>query len=104
MCGIGGVLMFPKERSEGEMSYIRELVKNLALYNQARGRDATGFVSFSNVGIVLRLSQDAKVQLIALFVVWLQAEDNREVARRVPCNQTRPRTGIPPYLIALAIV
>ncbi len=48
MCGIGGVLMFPKERSNEELAYIRELVSSIAFYNQARGRDATGFATFSN--------------------------------------------------------
>ncbi|WP_336784088.1 hypothetical protein [Paenibacillus illinoisensis] len=48
MCGIGGVLMFPKERNAEELAYIRELVSNIAFYNQARGRDATGFATFSS--------------------------------------------------------
>lgn len=48
MCGIGGVLVFPKERTKEELVYIREVVSNLAYYNQARGKDATGVAFFSN--------------------------------------------------------
>lgn len=47
MCGIGGVIMFEKRRSAKELSYIRCLVERIAVENQARGRDATGFTAFS---------------------------------------------------------
>lgn len=42
MCGIGGVLMFPRKRDSFELGIIRDLVSCIAIANQARGRDATG--------------------------------------------------------------
>jgi hypothetical protein len=50
MCGIGGIMMFPKERSDIELRYIRELVTSIGTENQVRGHDATGFVTFSRSG------------------------------------------------------
>jgi glucosamine 6-phosphate synthetase-like amidotransferase/phosphosugar isomerase protein len=50
MCGIGGVLMFPKERSRDEIEYIRVLVRHLAIENQLRGHDATGVAVFNERG------------------------------------------------------
>jgi glucosamine 6-phosphate synthetase-like amidotransferase/phosphosugar isomerase protein len=47
MCGIGGVMMFPKNRSAEELQFIRLLATGIAVENQRRGRDSTGFVTFS---------------------------------------------------------
>jgi glucosamine 6-phosphate synthetase-like amidotransferase/phosphosugar isomerase protein len=53
MCGIGGVMMFPKDRTVEELTYLRLLTKNIANENEVRGRDSTGFVAFSKKGIGL---------------------------------------------------
>lgn len=47
MCGIAGIMLFQKDRNESELAFIRELASNLAIENQQRGRDATGFAIFS---------------------------------------------------------
>lgn len=45
--------MFPKERTNEELAYIRVLATNIAVENQSRGRDSTGFATFGQRGIGL---------------------------------------------------
>jgi len=42
MCGIGGILMFPQERTKQELAYIRKLAEGILVANDARGGDAAG--------------------------------------------------------------
>lgn len=47
MCGIGGVLLYPKERLPYEYEYIRALVRGIAVENEQRGTDSVGFGVFN---------------------------------------------------------
>lgn len=47
MCGIGGVMMFPRQRTSGEIGYIKNLVSIIATESSRRGMDATGLVTFN---------------------------------------------------------
>lgn len=47
MCGIGGVMFFPKERTKQELEYIKYLTENILVENQDRGKDASGIASFN---------------------------------------------------------
>src|SRR6266542_3603321 len=62
-----------------------------------------GFVSFSDVGIVLRFSQKTKIQPAALVVSQLQPQGNGKVIRRIACKQSGARATAPSYFVALAI-
>jgi asparagine synthetase B (glutamine-hydrolysing) len=53
MCGIGGLMLFPKDRTAEELAYIRLLAKNIAVENEVRGHDSTGFAAFSPRGFGL---------------------------------------------------
>ncbi|HLI46980.1 MAG TPA: hypothetical protein VKU94_07290, partial [Geobacterales bacterium] len=50
MCGIGGIMMFSKNRTLEELKIIKELITNLAIENQARGSHATGVAVFGKYG------------------------------------------------------
>jgi glucosamine 6-phosphate synthetase-like amidotransferase/phosphosugar isomerase protein len=50
MCGIGGVLVYQKNRTVEEIQFIKELVTELAVENMARGKDATGVAVFNKGG------------------------------------------------------
>src|SRR6266550_1027670 len=62
-----------------------------------------GFVSFSDVGIVLRFSQKTKIQPAALFVSRLQPQGNGKVIRRIACKQSGARATAPSYFVPLAL-
>lgn len=47
MCGIGGVMLFPSERRDWELEFIRDIVKHIGIENERRGRDAAGVVAFN---------------------------------------------------------
>lgn len=46
MCGIAGILMYPQERTENELEYIRKLADALLTENEVRGDHAAGIVTF----------------------------------------------------------
>jgi predicted glutamine amidotransferase len=50
MCGIGGIMMYPMQRTEEQLEYIRELATELAIENQVRGKDSTGLAVFNKKG------------------------------------------------------
>jgi amidophosphoribosyltransferase len=50
MCGIGGILVYPKTRTQEELRFIKELATELAIENQARGTHATGIAIFGKKG------------------------------------------------------
>lgn len=50
MCGIGGVMLFPKNRSPYEMNFIRLLAEGIMIENEARGKDSAGMVAFGDKG------------------------------------------------------
>jgi predicted glutamine amidotransferase len=50
MCGIFGIMVYPKNRQNEELQFIKELATNLALENQARGSHATGIATFGKNG------------------------------------------------------
>src|SRR5438034_11550129 len=63
-----------------------------------------GFVSFSDVRIVLRFPQKTKIQPAALFVSRVQPQGNGQVIRRIACKQSSARTTAPSYFVLPAIV
>ena len=50
MCGIYGVMMYPKNRTNDELTFIKELATELAIENQVRGTHATGIAVFGKNG------------------------------------------------------
>jgi glucosamine 6-phosphate synthetase-like amidotransferase/phosphosugar isomerase protein len=50
MCGIGGIMMYGKNRNKEELAFIKELATNIAIENQARGSHATGIAVLGEHG------------------------------------------------------
>src|SRR5262245_61926383 len=74
--------------------------KAVHIFNQRH----PGFVSFGIIGIVLRLTQNAQIKLIALVVRRLQTQHDGELAGRIPRKQPGASATIPSYFVALPII
>src|SRR5262245_61635390 len=62
------------------------------------------FVPFCTIGIVLRFTQNAQIELLALVIGRLQTQHDGELAGRIPRQQPWASAAIPSYFIALPII
>lgn len=69
MCGIAGIMMYPKKRTDNELRFIRELAGELAVENQVRGTHATGIATFGKDGYDV-LKHDVKAQDFIEYKAW----------------------------------
>jgi glucosamine 6-phosphate synthetase-like amidotransferase/phosphosugar isomerase protein len=74
MCGIAGILLYPKNRSEQELEYIKSLASELAVENQARGTHATGIATFGEDGHDV-LKSPIRADEITTYDTWLNFLD-----------------------------
>lgn len=70
MCGIGGILMFPMERNEMQVEFIRGLIADLAVENMKRGRDATGIATFKKDGSHNVFKHNVKAEKFVQLETW----------------------------------
>lgn len=50
MCGIGGLMMYQKNRTNEQLAFIKELTTHILVENMARGSHATGIATFGKKG------------------------------------------------------
>jgi glucosamine 6-phosphate synthetase-like amidotransferase/phosphosugar isomerase protein len=77
MCGIGGVLVYPKNRSVEEMYFIKTLATEIMVENQARGTHSAGMAVFGKKGEFDLFKQPARASEIALSSVFNKFIDNK---------------------------
>lgn len=70
MCGIFGLMMYPKQRNEKELTFIRELASELAIQNQARGSHATGIATFGKDGYDV-LKHNISAEELTTYDTWI---------------------------------
>jgi glucosamine 6-phosphate synthetase-like amidotransferase/phosphosugar isomerase protein len=77
MCGIGGVMVYPKiDRTADELTFIKELVTNIAKENQARGSHATGVAVFGKKGHDVLKHNVSADELITYATYWNFLDNN----------------------------
>lgn len=69
MCGIGGIMMYPKQRTPQQLEFIRELASELAIENQARGSHATGIATLSENGYDV-LKHNIRAEELTAYDAW----------------------------------
>jgi predicted glutamine amidotransferase len=74
MCGIAGIMMYPKNRSANELEFIKELASELAIENQARGTHATGIATFGENGYDV-LKHNIRADELTQYDAWIDFLD-----------------------------
>src|SRR4030042_6423320 len=57
MCGLAGMLFYPTERSDTEWAELREVFTRMVVFNEERGREASGAALISRDGILRLFKQ-----------------------------------------------